>query len=228
MLMLGASIVLVTVSSIVAFSGWSPSESADEIRDLMLNDPPRPSDPQIAAAPALAAAQAVRAVAPAARAPRSGATAGRQATVGKAPSSRSPGPTPLRPDDSSPAPPRSYIALVSSSAAVPAPPPVPVPAPVVEVPDPRGLTDRLGRTTKDLTRGLGGAVEPINPQLGDTAAGTGEILGGTVESLDGVVEPLGVDPILDATGDALGGVFETLDGTGKAVGDTVRGLGDPY
>lgn len=215
LLMLGASILLATVSSLVAFSGWSPTKLLDEVGDLMLKDS-RPSDRQIAAAPGVAAARAARAAAPAAPAPTLGATAGDRASSGHGPAPRSPGAAP-RVDDAPgpPALPEADSVPVDASSIAPAPPAAAAPVPAAAPPGPRRLTYRVGQATKVLTRGLGGAVEPLDPQLGETLGGTGGALGGTVGSLDGT---LGF----------LDGTVESLDATGKTLGGAVRGLGAPY
>ena len=203
LLMLGASILLVTVSSLVAFSGWSPAKPLDEVRDLMLNDP-RPSDRKVTAAPGVAAARAARAAAPAAPAPTLGATAGDRASSGHGPAPLSPGAA-HRVDDASgpPALPEADSVPVDASSIAPAPPAAAAPVPPR---GPRSLTFRLGQATKDLTRGLGGAVEPLDPHLGETVAGTGEALGGTVGSLDGTLG------FLDGTVESLDGTVGPLDG----------------
>jgi hypothetical protein len=45
------------------------------------------------------------------------------------------------------------------------------------------VTDDLGKTTEDLTGGLGGVLELVDPQLGETVDDTGKVLGDVVRNL---------------------------------------------
>ncbi len=185
-LALGAFILLVTVTSLVAFSGWSLGGRADGAGDLVLKDAPasqrRAGPPPRAAAPRAARAAAARAPTPA-----SGATSGDRVSGGTSPSRPLPAAAP-RVDAGQPAPPGGDFGPVSPPAVPPTSPPPTTPTPpIVTVPELRlrRVTQRLGQTTKDLTADLGVVVEQVDPRLGETVFDTGEVLGDVVGNLGG-------------------------------------------
>ena len=182
-LTLAAGLLVIAVTSLVAFSEWSPTERGDEAGDLVLKDPP-PTDRPARAAPAARAARGAPASAAAAPAPAPAETAGNRSFESTAPTPPSPGTTP-RLDDDQPTPPGAGFRAVSPPAAPPAPPPAAAPgrgprAPALGL---QGVTGGLGKATQELTNDLGAVFEPVNPQLGDTLGETGGLLGDLVGDL---------------------------------------------
>jgi hypothetical protein len=175
-LAVGAAILLVTATSLVAFSSWSSLERADGVGDLVLKDAPA-SQPQAGPRPRAEAARTPDAVG--APAPASGATASDRVSGGR---------EPLRPVDRErrltfiePEPPRPPVSprpVTPSAAPLP-----PARRPATRAPLLRGVTDDLGKTTEDLTGGLGGVLELVDPQLGETVDDTGKVLGDVVRNL---------------------------------------------
>ena len=175
-LAVGAAILLVTATSLVAFSSWSSLERADGVGDLVLKDAPA-SQPQAGPRPRAEAARTADAAGAPTPAPASGATAGDRVSGGR---------EPLRPIDRGrrltfiepPRPPVPPRPITDSAAPLP-----PAPRPATRAPSLRGVTDDLGKTTEDLTADLGGVLELVDPQLGETVDDTGKVLGDVVQNL---------------------------------------------
>ncbi len=178
-LAVGAAILLVTATSLVAFSSWSSLERADGVGDLVLKDAPA-SQPQAGPRPRAEAARTADAAG--APAPASGATAGDRVSGGREPLRPAPSTAP-RLDEGQP-PPVDAFRPVSPPPVTPSAAPLPpAPRPATRAPSLRGVTDDLGKTTEDLTADLGGMLELVDPQLGETVDGTGEVLGDVVQNL---------------------------------------------
>lgn len=179
-LAVGAAILLVTATSLVAFSSWSSLERADGVGDLVLKDAPA-SQPQAGPRPRAEAARTADAAG--APAPASGAAAGDRVSGGREPLRPAPSTAP-RLDEGQPAPPGDGFRPVSPPPVTPSAAPLP-PArrPATRAPLLRGVTDDLGKTTEDLTADLGGVLELVDPQLGETVDDTGKVLGDVVRNL---------------------------------------------
>ncbi|MGI9095627.1 MAG: hypothetical protein ACR2F4_08675 [Thermoleophilaceae bacterium] len=178
-LAVGAAILLVTATSLVAFSSWSSLERADGVGDLVLKDAPA-SQPQAGPRPRAEAARTADAAG--APAPASGATAGDRVSGGREPLRPAPSTAP-RLDEGQP-PPVDAFRPVSPPPVTPTAAPLPpTPRPPTRAPLLRGATDDLGKTTEDLTADLGGVLELVDPQLGETVDDTGKVLGDVVRNL---------------------------------------------
>ncbi len=179
-LAVGAAILLVTATSLVAFSSWSSLQRAEGVGDLVLKDAPA-SQPQVGPPPRAEAART--AAAAGAPAPASDATAGDRVSFGREPLRSAPSTAPPL-DEGRPAPPDDGFQPVSPPPPVtsPAPPP-PAPRPATRAPLLRGVTDDLGTATEDLTAGLGGVLGEVDPELGETVDDTGKVLGDVVRNL---------------------------------------------
>lgn len=187
-LAVGAAILLVTATSLVAFSSWSSLERADGVGDLVLKAAPA-SQPQAGPRPRAEAARTADAAG--APAPASGATAGDRVSGGREPLRPAPSTAP-RFDEDQPAPPVDAFRPVSPPPVTPSAAPLPpAPRPATRAPSlwgvtddlGRGVTEDLGKTTEDLTADLGGALELVDPQLGETVDDTGKVLGDVVRNL---------------------------------------------
>ncbi len=179
-LAVGAAILLVTATSLVAFSSWSTLERAEGVGDLVLKDAPV-SQRQAGPPPGAEAARAADAAG--APAPASGATAGDRVSGGREPLRPAPS-TPPRLDEGPPAPPVDAFRPVNPPPITPSAAPLPpAPRPATRAPLLRGVTDDLGTTTEDLTAGLGGVLGQVDPQLGETVDDTGKVLGDVVRNL---------------------------------------------
>ncbi len=178
-LAVGAAILLVTATSLVAFSSWSSLQRAEGVGDLVLKDAPA-SQPQVGPPPRAEAART--AAAAGAPAPASGATAGDRVSGGREPLRPVPSTVPPL-DEGRPAPPVDAFRPVSPQPVTPPAPPPPAPRPATRAPLLRGVTDDLGTATEDLTAGLGGVLGEVDPQLGETVDDTGKVLGDVVRNL---------------------------------------------
>lgn len=174
----GAAILLLTVTSLVAFSAWSSLERADGVGDLTLEEAPASQRQAGPPRPRAAAAAANDAPDVSARAP--GATREPPAPIEREPLRPVPSTTP-RFDDIQPTPPVDPLPPVIPPPAGPSSPPPVRPT----APDPLlgSVTDDLGTTTQDLSSGLGGVVGQVDPQLGKTVDDTGNALGDVIRGL---------------------------------------------
>jgi len=164
-LMLGAVVVLITVSTLFAFSGWGPAASGANVDDLVLEDGRGKSgsgDLAVAAARSAAAAATSPAAGDGTGGGRSGGAARTLASKGQGLAGE--GDAPSRDNSVGPAP-----APRTSAPSAPAP---------TTGGDPRA-SNGLGDTTKGLTEDVGRAVEPLSPALGQAIGDTGGAIGDT-------------------------------------------------
>jgi hypothetical protein len=173
-------LLLVVVSTIVAFNGWPGQALVKDLESLMLGDD-KPaltlSGPAQVAADAAPAAAAVATTA----APGSAAAAptGTSVAPGTDPLTITPGagggqgqdPGIIVPTDT-PLPPNGIPGGSGGGQAAPG-----LPGEV------QNLTNNLGRTTEGVTGALGDTVGQVNPQLGETVTETGQSLSDLVQGL---------------------------------------------
>lgn len=180
-----ALLLLVVVSTLVAFKGWPGEGFADGIGSLVVDEPERlPVEGPVQVALNASSAAAAVAQAPA---PGSAAAAARASAAGGANTDAGRGLpfTPTTPDP----PDGGGFRTGDRDDRVPPPDPT--------IPPDRGgllpetplspqvnrLTDGLGDTTQGLTDGLGYTVGRLSPQLGQTLTDTGQALSDLVRSL---------------------------------------------
>ncbi len=208
---LGAVILLVTVTSLVAFSGWSPTGRPDDVGDLTLKAPPAPDRE------AQSGVRSVSAAAKAARGPVSAPGTARAVVAGDRASGglASPSPPPaITPPlaDAQPVPESSTVPLAGPAPANPAPPPGAEPSPPLPITGLKRVTGRVRQLSGDLTHGLGGSVlKGVTDQVGLTTDNLTGGLDGTFEQLDPnlndtIGDPLN-DVLQDPGGDILNGVL---------------------
>lgn len=174
-LVLGAAVVLLTVSTLFAFSGWGPSDTGSNVDDLVLEDGRGTSGLGALAAGAARSAAAAAAPPAAGGGAGDGASGGASDGTGRTLAGNGPG---LGGGGDAPSP---------DGSVGPGPRPTPrtsAPPTTTRGGDP-AAPNGLGDATKGLTQDLGQAVEPVSPELGQTIGDTGGTLGGAV----GVVAP---------------------------------------
>ena len=181
-----ALLLLVVVSTLVAFQGWPGSGFADDIGSLVVDEPERlPVE-----GPVQVALNASTAAAAVAQAPAPGSAAATR--------------TPVAPRTGTADPPGTVPATTFSGdhdrnagfnnrdagdVGLPPVDPGPTPAPGGLLPEGplspqvNRLTDGLGDTTQGLTDGLGYTVGRLNPQLGQTLTDTGRGLSDLIRGL---------------------------------------------
>ena len=180
-----ALLLLVVVSTLVAFEGWPGTEFADDIGSLVVDEPDRlpvegPVQVALNAAPAAAAVAQTPA-------PGSAAAAAR-ALAGRARSEARPG-LPSIPTSTDAPDNGGFRDRTGDGGGGPPPEPTVQPDPGGLLPETplspqvNRLTDGLGDTTQGLTEGLGYTVGRLNPQLGQTLTDTGQTLSELVRSL---------------------------------------------
>jgi hypothetical protein len=156
--------MLLVVSTLVAFDGWSGGGVSDDVEQLFVaqDRPDLPlSGPELVAADAASASRAVAARPVARRGTRTAPRGGRD-VAGNAPTQREGG------SPGSGAPGTAVPALVPAS-----PPDV----------DPDRVRSDLSQTAKDTTKKAGDAVTPVSPPAGQAVSDTGAALAEIVDSL---------------------------------------------
>jgi hypothetical protein len=180
-------LLLVVVSTLVAFRGWPGDGLLDEIGSLAVEEE-KPtlalSGPEQIAADAVPAAAAVAAAAApgtAAAAPGTGGTAGTAAAApGLTPGSGGGGPETGVPGGIvQPDPPLPPTDIPGQAPGGPTPPGLPGSV--------QDVTEDLGSGTRGLTGALGDSVGQVSPDLGRTVTETGA-------ALSDIIEGLGLNP----------------------------------
>ena len=190
-LVAGAVLLLVVLSALFAFRGWSAGAAGEKIAALIVGDPSEPRRLEQAPPRALRGPAAV--AAPPSPARRRPATVGRRAKTPAAGGESQGGGTGTTGGDGGP--PRDQRTGSGGADVEIAPPTVGAPDPPFErapaVPVPRsprrpdglsGLSGGVGDLTEGLTGGLGQTVGGLNPRLGgtitDLGQGVSDLVGG--------------------------------------------------
>jgi hypothetical protein len=170
LLVASSFLILIVVSTIVAFDGWPGSGIADRIERIVVGDDEGPSR---ISGPALVAVDAAPAAAAVAATPAPTAPAGAPGAPGAGGGPVAGVPTPGGGGGTTPAPAAGGGGGTTGGGGGGG----------------GSLTDDLSNTTRETTDGVGKTVSPVSPELGKTVSDTGKALSDIVNELPDVGPP---------------------------------------